>query len=110
VGRHRADERTDAFRLLFVCTGNICRSPFAGAMLTRHVLRGRVGRVSQVMAPPLQLGEERRRTVMQDGRMGRHRRSEAEDEFRLLSVCTGNPAELPPHPVARAHALVELAR
>jgi Low molecular weight phosphotyrosine protein phosphatase len=42
VGRHRADERTDTFRLLFVCTGNICRSPFA-EILTRHLLRGRLG-------------------------------------------------------------------
>jgi protein-tyrosine phosphatase len=30
------------FRLLFVCTGNICRSPFA-EILTRHLLVGRLG-------------------------------------------------------------------
>jgi len=42
VGRHRREERTDAFGLLFVCTGNICRSPFA-EILTRHLLRGRLG-------------------------------------------------------------------
>ena len=30
------------FRLLFVCTGNICRSPFAQT-LTRHLLVGRLG-------------------------------------------------------------------
>jgi protein-tyrosine phosphatase len=42
VGRHRREERTDAFRLLFVCTGNICRSPYA-EILTRHLLRGRLG-------------------------------------------------------------------
>src|SRR6185437_3085008 len=42
VGRHRRQERTDAFPLLFVCTGNICRSPFA-EILTRHLLRGRLG-------------------------------------------------------------------
>ncbi len=30
------------FRLLFVCTGNICRSPFA-EILTRHLLIGRLG-------------------------------------------------------------------
>ena len=29
MGRHRAEEQTDRFRLLFVCTGNICRSPMA---------------------------------------------------------------------------------
>lgn len=40
VGRHRAAERT--FRVLFVCTGNICRSPVA-EILTRHLLRGRLG-------------------------------------------------------------------
>ena len=32
VGRHRAEA---PFRLLFVCTGNICRSPFA-EIITRH--------------------------------------------------------------------------
>jgi protein-tyrosine phosphatase len=42
VGRHRAQERSDAFSLLFVCTGNICRSPFA-EILTRHLLRGSLG-------------------------------------------------------------------
>jgi protein-tyrosine phosphatase len=31
-----------AFRLLYVCTGNICRSPFA-EILTRHLLIGRLG-------------------------------------------------------------------
>ncbi len=41
VGRHRRVE-TGPFRLLFVCTGNICRSPFA-EILTRHLLVGRVG-------------------------------------------------------------------
>jgi protein-tyrosine phosphatase len=42
VGRHRREERTDVFRLLFVCTGNICRSPFA-EILFRHLIRGRLG-------------------------------------------------------------------
>jgi protein-tyrosine phosphatase len=42
VGRHRREEAEDAFRLLFVCTGNVCRSPFA-ELLTRHLLRGRLG-------------------------------------------------------------------
>ncbi|WP_207908851.1 hypothetical protein [Pseudonocardia endophytica] len=32
----------DVFRVLFVCTGNICRSPSA-EILTRHLLRGRLG-------------------------------------------------------------------
>jgi protein-tyrosine phosphatase len=35
----------DRFRILFVCTGNICRSPMAQAMLV-HRLRGRVGDAS----------------------------------------------------------------
>ncbi|MGY1618344.1 hypothetical protein ACI797_16515 [Geodermatophilus sp. SYSU D00691] len=35
VGRHRRPETE--FRLLFVCTGNVCRSPFA-ELLTRHEL------------------------------------------------------------------------
>jgi len=41
MGRHRAAEE-DGFRLLFVCTGNICRSPFA-EILTRHLLLARLG-------------------------------------------------------------------
>ena len=40
LGRH--SEQASSFRLLFVCTGNICRSPFA-EILTRHLLRGRLG-------------------------------------------------------------------
>ena len=36
------DVADGAFRLLFVCTGNICRSPFA-EILTRHLLVGRLG-------------------------------------------------------------------
>lgn len=41
AGRHRA--RETSFRLLFVCTGNICRSPFA-EILMRHLLAERLGR------------------------------------------------------------------
>jgi protein-tyrosine phosphatase len=40
VGRHWKQATT--FRVLFVCTGNICRSPFA-EILTRHLLVGRLG-------------------------------------------------------------------
>ena len=40
VGRHRRAKTT--FRLLFVCTGNICRSPVA-EILTRHMLIGALG-------------------------------------------------------------------
>jgi protein-tyrosine phosphatase len=40
VGRHR--QRTETFRLLYVCTGNICRSP-AAEIMTRHLLIGRLG-------------------------------------------------------------------
>jgi protein-tyrosine phosphatase len=43
VGRHRRVDTGDGqFRLLFVCTGNICRSPYA-QILTRHLLVGRLG-------------------------------------------------------------------
>jgi protein-tyrosine phosphatase len=40
----RLPQLTDArsFRVLFVCTGNICRSPFA-EILTRHLLIGSLG-------------------------------------------------------------------
>jgi protein-tyrosine phosphatase len=40
VARHLGVETE--FRLLYVCTGNICRSPFA-EILTRHLLVGRLG-------------------------------------------------------------------
>jgi protein-tyrosine phosphatase len=40
VGRHRRAET--GFHILFVCTGNICRSPVA-EILTRHLLKGRLG-------------------------------------------------------------------
>lgn len=43
MSRHRALHEVERpFRLLFVCTGNICRSPFA-EILTRHSLIGRLG-------------------------------------------------------------------
>ncbi|MBW0127497.1 arsenate reductase/protein-tyrosine-phosphatase family protein [Pseudonocardia oceani] len=43
MNRHQAPDGPDSvFRLLFVCTGNICRSPFA-EILTRHLLIGRLG-------------------------------------------------------------------
>jgi protein-tyrosine phosphatase len=35
--------RTTTFRMLFVCTGNLCRSPFAEILL-RHLLRAGLGR------------------------------------------------------------------
>ncbi|RZT87888.1 protein-tyrosine phosphatase [Pseudonocardia sediminis] len=47
-GRHRIptqrgdDVIAEPFRILFVCTGNICRSPTA-ELLTRHLLVGRLG-------------------------------------------------------------------
>ena len=40
MGRHRRTET--GFALLFVCTGNICRSP-AAEILTRHLLIGKLG-------------------------------------------------------------------
>ena len=157
MGRHRAEERTDAFHLLFVCTGNICRSPFA-EILTRHLLRGRLGGrvavafdvssagVAAVVGSPMdpdsraelapwhldgaaadgfvarQLEEpmiEGSHLVL--GATARHRSAVVEQcpaalpitfglrEFARLAAAVA-PAELPAHPVARAHALVELAR
>jgi protein-tyrosine phosphatase len=41
VGQHRLDQG-DRFHILFVCTGNVCRSPFA-EIYTRHLLIGRLG-------------------------------------------------------------------
>ena len=35
-------ETDEPFRLLFVCTGNVCRSP-AAEILMPHLLRGRLG-------------------------------------------------------------------
>lgn len=43
MGRHR--QGSSGFRLLFVCTGNVCRSPFA-EILTRHLLIGRLGGIA----------------------------------------------------------------
>ena len=43
MGRHRKLDTGDVrFRLLFVCTGNVCRSPFA-QVLARHLLVARLG-------------------------------------------------------------------
>jgi protein-tyrosine phosphatase len=157
VGRHRAAERTDSFRLLYVCTGNICRSPFA-EILTRHLLRGRLGGhaaaafdvssagVSAVVGAPMhpdsraQLAPwhldgplsadfvarqlhstmiERSHLVL--GATAGHRSAVVGQcpaalpitfslrEFARLATGVDR-AELPAHPVARAHALVELAR
>lgn len=157
MGRHRREERTDAFRLLFVCTGNICRSPFA-EILTRHLLRGRLGGraaaafdissagVAAVegagmhpdsraeLAPwhldgPLSAGFVARqlhpstieRSHLVLGATARHRAAVVEQcpaalpmtfglrEFARLAAAV-DTAELPAHPVARAHALVERAR
>jgi protein-tyrosine phosphatase len=157
VGRHRAEERTDAFRLLFVCTGNICRSPFA-EILTRHLLRGRLGgrsaeafEISSAgiaavtgsgmhpdsrgeLAPWNLEGAQAAGFVARQlqsamieeadlvlGATARHRSAVIEQcppalpttfalrEFARLAAAV-DPRELPPHPVARAHALVDLAR
>ena len=157
MGRHRADERTDAFRLLFVCTGNICRSPFA-EILTRHLLRGRLGGraaaafevasagvaavVGSSMHPDSRaelapwhldgapadgfVARQLQSSMIEQshlvlGATSRHRSAVVEQcpaalpitfglrEFARLAAAV-DPAELPAHPVARAHALVELAR
>lgn len=157
MGRHRQAEAEDEFRLLFVCTGNICRSPFA-EILTRHFLRGRLGGraaqafeissagvqavVGSAMHPdsraeltPWNLhgthaeGFQARqlRSAMIErshlvlGATPRHRSAVVERcpaalpitfglrEFARLAAAV-DPSQLPQHPVARAHALVELAR
>ncbi len=48
MARHRQDEPT-AFVILYVCTGNICRSPFA-EILTRHLLGERLGAAAAATA------------------------------------------------------------
>jgi protein-tyrosine phosphatase len=157
VGRHRREEAEDEFRLLFVCTGNICRSPFA-EVLTRHLLRSRLGGrdagafeissagvqavVGSAMHPdsraelaPWNLHGaaaagfrarqlhptmiERSHLVL--GMTPRHRSAVvarcpaalpltfALREFARLAAAV-DPGQLPAHPVARAHALVDLAR
>jgi protein-tyrosine phosphatase len=157
VGRHRRKEAEDEFRLLFVCTGNICRSPFA-EILTRHLLRGRLGGgaaqaftissagvqavVGSAMHPDSRAELEpwnlhgshadgfvarQLRSAMIErsdlvlGATPRHRSAVVARcpaalpitfslrEFARL-VAAVDPGQLPGHPVARAHALVELAR
>jgi protein-tyrosine phosphatase len=157
VGRHRRGEAEDVFRLLFVCTGNICRSPFA-EILTRHLLRGHLGGlaaqrfevssagvravVGSAMHPesraelaPWNLhGAHAERSIARQlrsamiershlvlGATSRHRSAVVERcpaalpitfsvrEFARLAAAV-DPVELPAHPVARAHALVEAAR
>lgn len=157
VGRHRAVERDDRFRLLFVCTGNICRSPFA-EILSRHLIRGRLGgRVAEsfkissagvqaVVGSPMHpdsraelapwnldgtiadrfVARQLRSAMIERadlvlGATSRHRSAVVElcpaalpitfgiREFARLAEAV-DLAELPAHPVARAHALVELVR
>jgi protein-tyrosine phosphatase len=156
VGRHRRKEAEDGYRLLFVCTGNICRSPFA-EILTPHLLRGCLGgRVEQAftvssagvqavvgsaMHPdsraelkPWNLhGNHADRFVARQlssviieqsdlilGATPRHRSAVVTHcpaalpitftvrEFARLAAAV-DPGQLPAHPVARAHALVQLA-
>ena len=157
MGRHRREEPRDEFRLLFVCTGNICRSPFA-EILTRHLLRGSLGGtvarrfvvssagvqavVGSAMHPdsraelaPWNLqgshaegfaARQLRPSMIEQshlvlGATPRHRAAVVEQcpaalpltfslrEFaRLVGVV--DRSALPEHPVARAHALVDLAR
>lgn len=148
---------TRRFRLMFVCTGNICRSPFA-EIVTRHLLVLRLGLRA---AAPFELGSAGIRAVVGAGmhpdtrsqmaRHGmdprasdgfaarqlqpawlaeadlvlgasrRHRAAVVETdpltsartftlrEFARLAEQV-DPRRLPPAPVDRAHALVELAR
>ena len=157
MGRHRAAEREDRFGLLFVCTGNICRSPFA-EILTQHLLRGQLGGrvakafdvssagVQAVVGSPMHpdsraelapwnlhgsaaggfVARQLRPEMIEQsdlvlGATSRHRSAVVEKCPAALPITFGirefarlaravNLAELPPHPVARAHALVELAR
>jgi protein-tyrosine phosphatase len=157
VGRHRREEAEDEFRLLFVCTGNICRSPFA-EILTRHLLRGRLGGVaaqafsissagvqavvgsgmhpdSRAELKPWNLhgthadgfvARQLRSAMIEKshvvlGATLRHRSAVVAQcpaalpitfglrEFARLAAAV-DPGQLPTHPVARAHALVDLAR
>ena len=144
---------TDGFGLLFVCTGNICRSPFA-EILTRHLLVGRLGGrgaaafdvssagVQAVVGSPMHeltrselapwrldgLAAERfvarplRAAMVREvdlvlGLTVRHRSAVIDREPAALAHCFSlrefarlaaevEPAALPDHPVARAHALV----
>lgn len=154
IGRH-AHYETGSFGLLFVCTGNICRSPFA-EILTRHLLRGRLGgraaaafevssagvralvgspmhddtrnelspwgldgpagefvarqlRSAQVERADLVLGAgpRHRSAVLERAPVGLGRVF-ALREFARLATSV-DPAALPAHPVARAHAMVEQA-
>ena len=157
VGRHRREEADSAFRLLFVCTGNICRSPFAET-LTRHLLRGRLGGrgaeaftvssagiqavVGSGMHPDSRaelapwnlqgaaaegfVARQLQAAMIEQsdlvlGATTRHRSAVVElcpaalpitfgiREFARLAAAVDTD-ELPDHPVARAHALVELVR
>lgn len=157
MGRHRAEEQTDSFRLLFVCTGNICRSPVA-EILTRYALRGRLGgrdaaafQISSAGVHAVaghgvhpdsraELAPWNLHGAHSDGFVARQLRSAMIQEADLVLGATSRhrsavvqrcPAalpiafslrefarlaggvdhtDLPAHPVARAHALVELAR
>lgn len=157
MGRHRREEAEDEFRLLFICTGNICRSPFA-EILTRHLLRGRLGGraaeafrissagvqavVGSAMHPDSRaelepwnlhgthadgfVARQVRSAMIEQshlvlGATPRHRSAVVERcpaalpitfglrEFARLAAAV-DPTQLPAHPVARAHALVDLAR
>jgi protein-tyrosine phosphatase len=156
VGRHSREEAE--FRLLFVCTGNICRSPYA-EILTRHLLVGRLGGraaaafdvssagvqavVGSAMHPltRAELGawgliraaaterftarqlrsEMAARAHLVLGANIRHRSAVIEREPSALATSFSlrefarlaaevDQAQLPPHPVARAHELVEQVR
>jgi len=155
VGRHA--KQASRFRMLFVCTGNICRSPFA-EILTRHLLVGRLGGreaaafelssagVQAVVGAPMHqqtraelapwaldgLGAEafRARQLRPElvrevdvvfGVNVRHRSAVIEREPAALATCFSlrefarlaaqiDPAALPPAPIDRAHALVDLVR
>ncbi len=156
MGYQRREEHTESFTLLYVCTGNVCRSPFA-EILTRHLLVDRLGERSAdwfdvssagvgavVGAPahpdtcieltPWGLDRAGRRFAARQlqpvmaqqadlvlGATTRHRSAVVEQtpaavhsafalrEFARLAASV-DPADLPVAPVARAHALVELAR
>lgn len=154
VARHRREETQ--FRLLFVCTGNVCRSPFA-EFLTRHELRGylggRFGGDFEVSSAGVQavvgaaMHPDSRAELAPWGLDGTAARFAArqlspaliERSHLVLGATSGHrsavvalcpaalpitfsmrefarlaaivdPEKLPAHPVARAHALVDLAR
>lgn len=119
------------FRLVFVCTGNICRSPFA-EVLTRHLVTERLGPVlgswfvvssagvqAVVGAPMHDMTRDELSPWGLDGRPARRFRSQqlvapmVEQADLVLGMSRrhrGVIAELAPTAMARTFGLLEFAR